>query len=326
MKVGDKVKYLGGSKCCWGFNVGDVLTVKCIDRTGYYPIKVQNDNGFHGYCAKKHLAPLYKFKVGDKVVPIAKTVGRISLDMSYNWNEARATGQNFLYVNELPHTHDIGDPEYDAYICGRKDGDSGDYFMESDLIPYVDFEIGDKVVLLPYRHGDVVENGECKKTIVDDKAGEKGTIDDFDSDGNAIVYLDIYPKYECYNSYTIKPSVLKKAENQMTKDQLKTGMWVVTRSEGNYMVAKDGEKGSFLINRSECVSFTNINNDLTCLSNHDFDIMKVYGSRTASDMLNTNLANKKLLWTRPAEVKEVSKDEAFKILKKKFGCDIKITE
>jgi hypothetical protein len=247
MKVGDKVKYLGGSDCCSGFNVGDVVTIKCTDETfGYYPVKIQHDNGIHGYCAIEHLAPLYKFKIGDNVE------------------------------------------------------------------------------LLPYLHGDVIENG-CN-SIVDDKVGKKGTIDGFDSDGNAIVYLDIYPKDKRWNSYTIKPNVLRKMENQMTKDQLKTGMWVVTRNACNYMVARDTENGSFLVGSSNCIPLGDFKQDLTYFPNHDYDIMKVYGSRCSFDVLSTNLADKKLLWTRPAEVKEISKDEVFRILKDKFGCDIKITE
>ena len=68
-----------------------------------------------------------KFKVGDKVVPISKSVMG-SLESSAEWEQAKGIEQKFLYVNSFE----------DGYIlCHHRQVDysSGDYFAESDLQP-----------------------------------------------------------------------------------------------------------------------------------------------------------------------------------------------
>ena len=69
-----------------------------------------------------------KFKIGDKVVPISKSVGW-SLDGSTNWDKAVESGQNYLYVKLYD--------EEGRITCGvYKEVNSGDYFLESDLVHY----------------------------------------------------------------------------------------------------------------------------------------------------------------------------------------------
>jgi len=97
--------------------------------------------------------PAPKFKTGDKVVPVKKSVCG-PLDSSNKWREAQEIKQPFIYV--------INPSFYDEYaektvvIChGNKNANSGDYFLESDLVPYVEpvpevkpepkFKVGDKV-------------------------------------------------------------------------------------------------------------------------------------------------------------------------------------
>ncbi|MBD8028184.1 hypothetical protein H9636_16165 [Ureibacillus sp. Re31] len=74
-----------------------------------------------------------KFQVGDKVVPINKTViGYGSLDRSNNWRKAKEKGQGFLFVSKF-------DEEVNAYVCSYKKNDEyGDYFNEIDLKNYKD--------------------------------------------------------------------------------------------------------------------------------------------------------------------------------------------
>lgn len=72
-----------------------------------------------------------KFKIGDKVVPIDKTALG-SLEYSTVWNRAKISNQPFIYVTAL-------ESEEGDYICDDKKGtDDGDFFNESDLIPYAD--------------------------------------------------------------------------------------------------------------------------------------------------------------------------------------------
>ncbi|TKI53134.1 hypothetical protein FC756_25655, partial [Lysinibacillus mangiferihumi] len=71
-----------------------------------------------------------KFNVGDKVVPISKTVGGYGrLEESCAWNRVKSNKKPFLYVT--------GFEENDKfYICGVEEGRGIDFFNESDLIPY----------------------------------------------------------------------------------------------------------------------------------------------------------------------------------------------
>lgn len=66
-----------------------------------------------------------KFNIGDKVVPISKSVYG-SLDQSTNWKEAQKINQPFLYLNEICGS---------TLTCGYRTS-NGDYFLELDLIPY----------------------------------------------------------------------------------------------------------------------------------------------------------------------------------------------
>lgn len=77
-----------------------------------------------------------KFNVGDKVVPISKTVdwntlNRVKdhLNESGTWNRALSNEQPYLYVNSI-------DKFRNLYICSNECGGGGDYFHESDLTPY----------------------------------------------------------------------------------------------------------------------------------------------------------------------------------------------
>ena len=57
-KVGDKVKLIKPASCTLGFNTNDVCTIKCIDRTGNYPITIEkfDDNeSVVGYVNKDQI-------------------------------------------------------------------------------------------------------------------------------------------------------------------------------------------------------------------------------------------------------------------------------
>lgn len=70
-----------------------------------------------------------KYKVGDKVVPIAKTAGVINLERCDYWNIAKSTGQNYLFVTVI-----LSDG---THVCNRNaNSDTGNWYLESDLIPF----------------------------------------------------------------------------------------------------------------------------------------------------------------------------------------------
>lgn len=89
---------------------------------------------------EKKSKPEPRFKVGDKVVPVSKSVcGPLSASMS--WKRARDKGQPFIYVTMVGSN----------IVCHEKPTlNNGDYFLESDLRPYVEplkpkFKVGDIV-------------------------------------------------------------------------------------------------------------------------------------------------------------------------------------
>ena len=108
-----------------------------------------------------------------------------------------------------------------------------------------------------------------------------------------------------------------------TKDDLKTGMAVTTR-DGEIFVVYG--KHLLVIDGSEPIC--NYRTDLThCHSNiRDFDIVEVRDFNEKVTSLEDILDNPgKLIWSRPKE-REISSEEAFKILKEHYGCDVKIKE
>lgn len=70
-----------------------------------------------------------KFKIGDKVIPLTKTVWG-SLDESNCWRRANENNQGFLYVNRFESNGDI--------LCSDNKDGGGDFFKISDLIPYTE--------------------------------------------------------------------------------------------------------------------------------------------------------------------------------------------
>jgi predicted nucleic acid-binding Zn-ribbon protein len=96
-----------------------------------------------------------KFQVGQKVVPVSKSVWG-QLNESTVWKEAQ--GQGFMFINGFDH-------EENAYVCGSENSElDGDFFLESDLIPYVEnkFKVGDKV---RRKDGECFSNGEYVVTV-----------------------------------------------------------------------------------------------------------------------------------------------------------------
>ena len=112
---------------------------------------------------------------------------------------------------------------------------------------------------------------------------------------------------------------------QFTRSDLKTGMIVETRHHEPYMVY-----GECLINVSGYEPLINYTNSLYHRINTDFDIIRVFD---ISNMVHNTTDICKylgdLLWERESkepEEKVISSDEAFKVLKEHYGCDVKIKE
>lgn len=81
----------------------------------------------------------YKYKIGDKVIPIKKTF-QDCLKNSVIWYRAKQQNQNFLYITRLPEDNiKMWGKEYNCYVLDiKKDTNTGDYFNENDFILYKD--------------------------------------------------------------------------------------------------------------------------------------------------------------------------------------------
>ena len=112
---------------------------------------------------------------------------------------------------------------------------------------------------------------------------------------------------------------------EFTESDLKTGMIVETRCHEPYMVYDKR-----LISASGYEPLINYTIDLYHRTNRDFDIIRVFNISNMvcnTTDLCTDLGD--LLWERKSKELEgrvISPDEAFKVLKEHYGCDVKIGE
>ena len=125
-----------------------------------------------------------KFKVGDKVVPLDKTVYASFEQWKYvNNYVARFFNRNgYIVINKI---------NEGLFTCGDDDDlDYGDFFNKSDLIPYIeetkdyDFKVGDKVVIKSLSTGDL-----SFKKWGNNKKGKFPTSDFFKENGYLYICL-----------------------------------------------------------------------------------------------------------------------------------------
>jgi len=105
------------------------------------------------------------------------------------------------------------------------------------------------------------------------------------------------------------------------KDDLKTGMTVTTRDGEIFVVY-----GEHLLVLDGVEPIGNYRTDLTHCNLSYFDIVEVHDFNKNVTSLKDILCDLgKLIWKRKKE-REISSEEAFKILKEHYGCDVKIKE
>lgn len=108
-----------------------------------------------------------------------------------------------------------------------------------------------------------------------------------------------------------------------TKSDLKTGMVVKLRDGDFYLVY-----GERLFSDYGYREIDNYNEDLTHTFGGDrCDIVEVYDVNNYASVLKDILDHPgTLIWSREPNEREISSEEAFKILKEHYGCDVKIKE
>ncbi len=256
-----------------------------------------------------------KFKIGDKVVPISKTApGFGDLKNSHCWNMAKLKGQPYLWYVSDSETWD----KTSVLSCSVRQDGGGDFFMESDLKLYIDakFKKGDKVIVTG-----------CDNNAPSANIGKEAVIKGVSTrDGdNAVVYFTTLSLW-----YLEKDITLKEGDAQMTKKDLKTGMLVVNQDGSTSTILLGTEYGDIVVRDGGWMNVSDYSNDLKTGSSGRpatrLDVMKVYKPNSRVKFLkpNPNPIDHELIWERK-ETKEVSKEEVFKILQEKFGCEVKIT-
>lgn len=130
-----------------------------------------------------------------------------------------------------------------------------------------------------------------------------------------------YIPRESFKFYIDKSKEEKKVEKkEFTINDLETGMVVHTRSEGNLMVF-----GDRMIDQDSYMKCVRYNEDLKTKSGtSEFDIMEVTGIDQEACNFEEVLEGKgPIIWERKEE-KEISAEEAFRILSDHYGCEVKV--
>lgn len=263
------------------------------------------------------------FQVGDKV--IVKSRAR----RPQTWGSHGSMDKYMGTVQEIEKIF----PSGHVYLKGCQSSCGNNWFFElNDLMPLP--EIGDQIKIRSWEdmeeqyglnfHGDIEpENDEflfspymrhpCGGTYVIWEC-------DFISDHRIRYYIDDW----CIEPYAIE-KVIKKGDKKMdkfTKKDLKDGMVVEYRSGRMRLVI-----GNRLLGEYEYLSFESLDDDLLHLDDRDFDVVKVYKPgkevRNIYDLFRCNKLE--LIWERK-EPKEIPASEAMKILREKFGCEVKLVE
>ena len=125
---------------------------------------------------------------------------------------------------------------------------------------------------------------------------------------------------ESFKFYIDRSKEEKKVEKkEFTINDLETGMVVHTRSEGNLMVFGDRMIDQYGF--TDCVDY---NEDFKSRYFSTFDIMKVTGLDPDAGTFEEVLKGKgPVIWERKEE-KEISAEEAFRILSDHYGCEVKV--
>ena len=264
------------------------------------------------------------FQVGDKVIVKARA------RRPQKWAPHGSMDKYMGTVQEIEKIF----PSGEVYLKGCQSSCGNNWFFElNDLMPRP--EIGDQIKIRSWEdmeeqyglnfHGDIEpENDEllfspymrhlCGGTYVIWEC-------DFISDHHIRYYIDD----RCIEPYAIE-KVIKKGDKKMdkfTKKDLKDGMVVEYRDTQKRLVI-----GNRLLGKDVYLSFKSLDDDLLCPIDRDLDIMKIYISRnTASTLiyLLEDPENLELIWERK-EPKEIPASEAMKILREKFGCEVKLVE
>ena len=263
------------------------------------------------------------FQVGDQVIVKARA------RRPQKWGSHGSMDKYMGTVQEIEKIF----PSGHVYLKGCQSSCGNNWFFElNDLMPLP--EIGDQIKIRSWEDmeeqfgldgcGNIDRGDKIIPFIKDMKylCGKTYVI------GEGEIRSDHYIRYHVDNWY-IEPymieRVIKKEDKEVdkfTKKDLKDGMVVEYRSGRMRLVI-----GNRLLGEYEYLSFESLDDDLLCPNDRDFDVVKVYkpGKEVCNiyDLFRCN--ELELIWERK-EPKEIPASEAMKILREKFGCEVKLVE
>ena len=141
--------------------------------------------------------------------------------------------------------------------------------------------------------------------------------------GNVYVIRDagINYKLEGIDTFRFNDDMIEQKE--LTKDDLKTGMIIEYRDKTRGIII-----GDTIVELNTFLSMSNLTDNLKYSNSHypNNDIMKVYEGKKDNSFRNMLSYPGKLIWQR-YETREISMDEAMKIIAKHIGTkDFKIKD
>lgn len=305
-------KYLGGVMACpktYGYTSSACNTTltrnkceACWNTEVPYPV----------YAIAKHdgriPGTLYEFHKGDKFL-LCKIKSNLTIRIQYETSQYLVDSKEFdIYVDINAAT------ETEA----KKDAEKENKTME--------YKVGDRVRIKTWekmaQEFGVDEDGDIRtsNTFYFNKS-MKQYCEKIYVIKNANYYNGYYYRLEGIDDYTFNDDMIEQKE--LTKEDLKTGMIVEYRDKTRGIII-----GDTIVELDTFLSMSNLTDNLKYSNSHypNNDIMKVYEGKKDNSFRNMLSYPGKLIWQR-YETREISMDEAMKIIAKHIGTkDFKIKD
>ena len=308
------------NEACWG-------GVRCCPKTYRYTLSACNTTPTRNKCEAcwnteipypvyaiaKHdgriPGTLYEFHKGDKFL-LCKIKSNLTIRILYETSQYLVDSKDFdIYVDINAATE----------IEAKKDTERENKTME--------YKVGDRVRIKTWekmaQEFGVDEDGDIRtsNTLYFNKS-MKQYCEKIYVIKNANYYNGYYYyRLEGINNYTFNDDMIEQKE--LTKEDLKTGMIVEYRDKTRGIII-----GDTIVEPDTFLSTSKLTDDLKCSDSHypNNDITKVYEGKEDDSFRNMLLYPGKLIWQR-YETKEISMDEAMKIIAKHIGTkDFKIKD
>lgn len=274
-----------------------------------------------GNCKCKPCHDCWSQVLEHPVIAIAVRNGKTLSGLEYKTNQiyqvisCEIKGDVLVFDRKHCNSYQISDKlnDFKFYLDKENRSDEEMKFKVGDRVRVRDWDDMEKEFGVD-RNGDIHIPFWLFLSAMKEFCGNIYTINDVLSNGY---------KMDGTKGYVFTDEMLIPAE--FGRSDLKTGMIVETRHHASYMVY-----GECLINVSGYEPLINYTNSLYHRIDRDFDIIRVFD---ISNMVHNTTDICKylgdLLWERESkepEEKVISSDEAFKVLKEHYGCDVKIKE